>query len=56
MNYSDIDMENELTYTRFDYMAEKYPQNSAVIYLGEHFSYTRLHDLSLRFAGSLQGL
>lgn len=56
MNYSDIDMENELTYTRFDYMAKKYPQNSAVIYLGEHFSYTRLHDLSLRFAGSLQGL
>lgn len=56
MNYSGIDMENELTYTRFDYMAEKYPQNSAVIYLGEHFSYTRLHDLSLRFAGSLQGL
>ena len=56
MKYSDIDMENELTYTRFDTMAEKYPQKSAVIYLGEHFSYTRLHDLSLRFAGSLQEL
>ena len=28
MNYSDTDMENELTYTRFDYMAGKYPKKA----------------------------
>jgi long-chain acyl-CoA synthetase len=47
---------DELTYTRFDGMVEKYPQNTAVIYLGEKFSYRRLHDLSSRFAGALQEL
>ena len=56
MKSNDLDRRNELTYSRFDTMVEKYPQNSAVIYLGEHFSYSRLHDLSLRFAGGLQEL
>jgi len=56
MKSSDTDLKNELTYTRFDRMAVKYPQRSAVIYLGEHFSYTRLNELSLRFAGALQDL
>lgn len=47
---------NELTFTRFDRMAEKYPHNTAVVYLGESFSYRRLYELSARFAGGLQEL
>ena len=46
-------LEKELTFTRFDRMCERYPERTAVIYLGEHFSYSRLLDLSERFAGSL---
>jgi long-chain acyl-CoA synthetase len=53
---AENDLANELTYTRFDMMAEKYPANTAVIYLGEKFSYRRLRDLSERFAGGLQDL
>ena len=48
--------DKELTYTRFDRMAEKYPGNTAIIYLGERFSFSRLHDLSARFAGALSGM
>ena len=47
---------NELTYSRFDQMSSKYPGHTALIYLGERFSYERLHDLSERFAGALQEL
>ncbi|MEJ2157203.1 MAG: AMP-binding protein [Desulfobacteraceae bacterium] len=46
----------ELTFTRFDRMSRTYPDQVAVIYLGQRFSYRRLQDLSLRFAGALQGL
>ena len=46
-------MEGELTFTRFDRMCEKYPDQSAIIYLGERFSYSRLKDLIDRFATSL---
>jgi long-chain acyl-CoA synthetase len=46
-------MEGELTYTRFFRMCEKYPHQSAVVYLGERFSYRRLKDLIDRFATSL---
>jgi len=46
----------ELTFTRFDRMSQTYPEQTAVIYLGEHFSYQRLQDLSRRFAGALQDL
>jgi long-chain acyl-CoA synthetase len=42
-----------LTFTRFDRMSERYPNRTAVVYLGERFSYARLRDLSERFAGSL---
>ena len=49
-------IETELTFTRFDLMAAKYPENVAVIYLGEQFSYARLRNLSERFAAALQGL
>ena len=44
----------ELTFARFDRMAERYPEKPAVIYLGERFSYSKLRDMSERFAGALQ--
>jgi long-chain acyl-CoA synthetase len=56
MRTAENDFATELTYTRFDSMAEKYPRNTAIIYMGEKFSYSRLYDLSLRFAGALQDL
>lgn len=46
----------ELTFTRFDIMSERYPDHPAVVYLGETFSYARLRELSERFAGSLVDL
>jgi len=49
-------LEKELTFTRFDRMCEKYPDRSAIIYLGERFSYSRLKDLIDRFATSLAQL
>ena len=49
-------LENELTFTRFDRMSERYPQKTAVVYLGQHFSYSQLRDLSERFAGALVDL
>ena len=45
--------EKELTFTRFDRMSDRYPDRTAVVYLGERFSYARLRDLSERFAGAL---
>ncbi|MDZ7699789.1 MAG: AMP-binding protein [Deltaproteobacteria bacterium] len=50
------DWEKELTFTRFDHMCEQYPENKAIIYLGEAFSYARLRELSERFAGALLDL
>ena len=49
-------LESELTFTRFDRMSERYPDLTAVFYLGERFSYRRLRELSERFAGALAGL
>jgi len=49
-------LERELTFTRFEQMSARYPEKTAVIYLGEQFSYLQLHDLSERFAGALAGL
>src|SRR4030042_3408920 len=49
-------LEKELTFTRFDRMCEKYPDHSAIIYLGERFSYSRLKDLIDRFATALNRL
>jgi len=46
-------LEKELTFTRFDRMSELYPDQTAVLYLGECFSYARLRNLSERFAGAL---
>ena len=49
-------LEKELTFTRFDRMSELYPDRTAVLYLGERFSYSRLRELSERFAGALVDL
>jgi long-chain acyl-CoA synthetase len=49
-------LEKELTFTRFDRMSETYPDQSALVYLGTHFSYRRLRQLSERFAGALSSL
>jgi long-chain acyl-CoA synthetase len=53
MRVDEESWEKELTFTRFDRMSERYPNRTAVVYLGERFSYARLRDLSERFAGSL---
>jgi len=50
------DWEQELTFTRFDRMSETYPDKTAVVYLGERFSFARLRDLSERFAGALSNM
>lgn len=49
-------LENELTFTRFDRMVERFPDKAAVIYLGQRFSFSRLRDLGERFAGALVDL
>ena len=49
-------LERELTFTRFEEMCALHPDNTAVVYLGERVSYSRLQDLSLRFAGALQSM
>ncbi|MFH1242639.1 MAG: AMP-binding protein [Pseudomonadota bacterium] len=56
MSASQDAWEKELTFTRFDRMSERYPEKTAIVYLGEHFSYARLRDLSERFAGALSGM
>lgn len=53
MSRSQDDWEKEVTFTRFDRMSEKYPDRTAIVYLGERFTYARLRDLSERFAGAL---
>ena len=49
-------MEGELTFTQFEKVCEKYPDRSAIIYLGERFSYARLRNLIDRFATALNRL
>nr|NJM02502.1 AMP-binding protein [Desulfobacula sp.] len=53
---NDIPLEKELTFSRFDLMSETYPDNTAVVYLGEQFTYKRLRNLSERFAGGLRSM
>ena len=48
--------EDELTFTRFDKMSERYPDKTAIVYLGERLSFSRLQDLSGRFGGALTDL
>ena len=56
MSQNEKNLENELTFTRFDQMSERYPDNTAVVYLGQHFSFQKIRELSERFAGALQDL
>ncbi|WP_304511809.1 long-chain fatty acid--CoA ligase, partial [Desulfobacula sp.] len=56
MTKNIIPLEKELSFSRFDLMSEKYPDNTAVLYLGEHFTYKHLKNLSQRFAGGLRQL
>jgi long-chain acyl-CoA synthetase len=53
MQHKAETLESELTFTRFVRMSERYPDKTAVIYLGERFSFSRLQALSERFAGAL---
>jgi long-chain acyl-CoA synthetase len=53
MKISRDELEKELTFTRFDRMCERFPEKTAVLYLGTRFSYARLKELSERFAGAL---
>ncbi len=53
MKISRDELEKELTFTRFDRMCERFPENTAILYLGTRFSYARLKELSERFAGAL---
>ena len=53
---NNIPLEQELSFSRFDMMSEKYPGNTAVLYLGEHFTYKNLKNLSERFAAGLHKL
>ncbi|MBI4797307.1 MAG: AMP-binding protein [Desulfarculus sp.] len=46
-------MEAECTFTRFEQAAAKYPDNTAIIFLGDRFSYRRLREMVERFAGGL---
>jgi len=56
MTKNIIPLEKELSFTRFDLMSEKYPDNTAILYLGEHFTYKQLRNLSEQFAGGLKNL
>jgi long-chain acyl-CoA synthetase len=53
MTVQDKALENELSFTRFDRMSERYPDRTAVLYLGKRFSYSELRELSEGFAGAL---
>jgi len=53
MNINHEAWEKESTFSRFDRMCELYPDRTAVLYLGERFSYSHLKELSERFAASL---
>jgi long-chain acyl-CoA synthetase len=55
-NLHSRDMKDELTFTQFERMCEKYPDRPAIIYLGEKFTYTRLRNLIDRFATALNRL
>jgi long-chain acyl-CoA synthetase len=52
----ETDLHKELTFTRFERMSEAYPEKTAVVYLGEKFSYRQLREMSEAFAGGLSAL
>ncbi len=43
-------------YGDFEEVAKKFPHNIAIIYLGEKYSYSQLHEMVLKFAASLHKL
>lgn len=47
---------DELVSTGFERACEKWPENPALIYLGESFSYNELRGLIKRFATALRDL
>lgn len=49
-------MKPECTFTRFEEACAKYPDNTAVIFLGDKFSYRNLEDKAQRFANGLTQL
>ena len=49
-------MKPEYTFTRFEQACSKYPNNTAVIFLGDKFSYRNLKDKVYRFATGLSQL
>jgi len=49
-------MKPEYTFTRFDEACVKYPNNTAIVFLGEKFSFTELKEIVDRFATGLAGL
>ncbi|HMK64441.1 MAG TPA: AMP-binding protein [Thermodesulfobacteriota bacterium] len=48
--------EEELIFSRFEAMVEKYPNKTALVFLGEKFSYSRLKNLIDRLGTSLSNL
>jgi long-chain acyl-CoA synthetase len=56
MSFEDSGLSQETTFSRFDRMSERHPEKTAVIYLGERFSYRRLRALSERFGGALAAM
>ena len=46
----------EYTFTRFEMACEKFPDNTAVVFLGDRFSYRRLKEMVDRFATGLTAL
>jgi long-chain acyl-CoA synthetase len=53
---SQFNAEEELIFSRFEAMAEKYPNKTALVFLGEKFSYSRLKNLIDRLGTSLSNL
>jgi long-chain acyl-CoA synthetase len=49
-------VELEYTFSRFEQACAKYPNNTAIVFLGDHFSYAELKDMTDRFATGLTGL
>ena len=47
---------NAYNFSRFEQMAARYPENTAIVYLGENFSYARLTDNVNRFAAALNDI
>jgi long-chain acyl-CoA synthetase len=49
-------MDNELSFTRYEQSCEQFPNNTAIVFLGEKFTYRQLKEMVDRFATGLTGL